>query len=125
MRVLVCGGRNFADVTKNEHIMEWNFMNDWLDKWHEGHEGDLTVIHGAARGADMTAHVWAHSIGAHIKQYPADWKKYGKQAGYVRNAQMLKEGKPDLVIAFPGGKGTAMMVKLAKEAGVPVEIVEY
>jgi hypothetical protein len=125
MRVLICGGRDFADVTKDGHVMEWNFMNDWLDEWHEGHEGDLTVIHGAAKGADLTAHVWAHSIGAYIEQYPANWERYGKKAGYLRNKQMLEEGKPDLVIAFPGGAGTANMKSLARRAGVPVEEVKY
>lgn len=58
-----------------------------------------------------------------FKEFPADWDKYGKRAGYLRNVQMLDEGKPDLVVAFPGGKGTAMMVKLAKERGV--RVIEY
>jgi predicted Rossmann-fold nucleotide-binding protein len=50
------------------------------------------------------------------EDYPADWTKHGKSAGFVRNKQMLEEGKPDVVIAFPGGTGTAMMIKLVEEA---------
>lgn len=52
--------------------------------------------------------------------YPADWRRDGKSAGYRRNRRMLSEGRPDLVIAFPGGPGTAHMVEIAEKAGVPV-----
>jgi len=56
--------------------------------------------------------------------FPADWGKYSKSAGYIRNKQMLAEGKPDLVVAFPGGKGTANMVKLAKLANIPIHTID-
>ena len=56
--------------------------------------------------------------------YPADWDTHGRGAGPIRNKQMLEEGKPDLVIAFPGGKGTANMIGQAKEAGIPVREIE-
>ena len=49
----------------------------------------------------------------------ADWEKHGKAAGPKRNKRML-EWKPDLVVAFPGGKGTANMVQQARQAGVEV-----
>jgi hypothetical protein len=52
--------------------------------------------------------------------FPADWEKYGKAAGPIRNQQILVEGKPDLVVAFQGGRGTANMVSRAQQAGVPV-----
>lgn len=52
--------------------------------------------------------------------YHADWNAHGRSAGPIRNAKMLAEGKPDLVVAFPGGKGTAHMVGIARKAGVPV-----
>ncbi len=51
---------------------------------------------------------------------PAEWSKYGRRAGPIRNKQMLDVGKPHLVVAFPGGAGTANMVKQAKAAGVPI-----
>ena len=53
-------------------------------------------------------------------EYPAPWKRFGPSAGGIRNQQMLDEGKPDLVVAFPGGKGTADMVRRAENAGVKV-----
>ena len=108
MRILVCGGRDFSNTS---------LMNLSLYKFAVP---DLTIIQGEALGADLMAKSWAKAFGHKVESYPADWKKYGKRAGYIRNVQMLNEGKPDLVVAFPGGKGTAMMVKLAEAAGVPV-----
>lgn len=52
--------------------------------------------------------------------FPANWKKFGKAAGPLRNVKMIEEGKPDVVIAFPGGHGTANMVALAEASGIPV-----
>ena len=78
------------------------------------------VIHGGARGADISADVCALAFGIDVEVYPADWAKHGKAAGPIRNAQMLREGRPDAVLAFPGGRGTADMVRRAKRAGVPV-----
>lgn len=113
MRILVCGGRDYDSYS----IVEWAlspFLNPEV----------TTIIHGAAPGADSLADRWAVENGVPVERYPADWKKYGKRAGYIRNVQMLKEGKPDMVLAFPGGKGTAMMIMLAKTAGVHITEVK-
>jgi hypothetical protein len=78
------------------------------------------IIYGGAYGADRLAREWAeeHCLGSEC--YPADWTKYGRAAGPIRNKQMLVEGKPDLVVAFPGGPGTADMVRQARAAGIRV-----
>jgi hypothetical protein len=55
-----------------------------------------------------------------VERYRADWAKHGRAAGPIRNKQMLEEGKPDLVVAFPGGQGTANMMSQVREAGVRV-----
>jgi hypothetical protein len=110
MHVLVCGGRDYADV---------GALNEALDALHRERAVTL-LIHGAARGADSLAAAWARSRGIPTLAFPANWKKDGKAAGFVRNARMLRDGRPDLVVAFPGGKGTAHMVRLARDAGVPV-----
>jgi hypothetical protein len=110
MKVLVCGGRDYADARA---------LDEALDALHR--ETAITrLIHGAARGADSLAAAWAKSRCIPELAFPADWKRDGKAAGFVRNARMLREGRPALVVAFPGGKGTAHMVKLARDAGVPV-----
>ena len=114
MRILVCGGRDFSDSA-----LVNKFLNQYLS--------DIDppkIIQGDAQGADYLAKLWAVNNQVEFESFPADWKKYGKRAGYIRNVQMLNEGKPDIVIAFPGGKGTKMMINLAEAAGVPVVNVE-
>lgn len=113
MRVLVCGGRDFSDhvsVSKTLGALAAEF-------------GALTVIEGGARGADMLARRWADYHGHAIQTFQADWSKHGRAAGPIRNQQMLDEGRPDLVLAFPGGRGTADMMNRAKAAGVCVQEV--
>lgn len=96
--------------------MEPDQYGNWLP--------DVFVISGKARGADTLAIDWAVVNWQDYKEFPADWEKYGKSAGYIRNQQMLDEGKPDIVVAFPGGAGTRMMVNIARKAGVEVLEVE-
>lgn len=110
MKVLVCGGRYFFDAKA---------VYAYLDKLLAT-RGVTEVIHGGSNGADKLAGMWAYDNMIHCVVYPAEWDKHGKSAGYVRNSQMLNDGKPDLVVAFPGGKGTAMMVKIARAAHVEV-----
>lgn len=109
-RVLVCGGRTF-----NDHRL----VGAVLNKFHDEVGIDL-IIQGGARGADELAFAWARANGVAEEQYDADWENQGSFAGPARNTRMLNEGKPDLVIAFPGGRGTADMVKKARRAGVEV-----
>jgi len=110
MKVLVCGGREFDDFT---------MLCDAMDAI-DAKRRIKTVIHGAACGADSLAGSWAHARGCKVQMFPADWKKDGKAAGPIRNQRMLDEGKPDMVVAFPGGRGTADMVRRARAAGIEV-----
>lgn len=84
------------------------------------------VIEGEARGADTLARAWAHSMKIRVEPFPADWKKYGKAAGFMRNQKMLDDGRPDLVVAFWDGKsrGTEMMIELAKRMRIAVKVIE-
>lgn len=110
MRVLVCGGRNFDRPTTVYRA---------LDALHKKVGIDV-VIEGNARGADRMAGYWARKNRIENRKFPADWDAFGKSAGHIRNAQMLTEGQPDMVVAFPGGPGTANMVKRAEDAGIDV-----
>lgn len=112
MRVLVCGGRDYADGAKFDAVMD-----------QVVHEGITAIIEGCARGADSMAEIYGLTWSIPVIHFPADWDKNGKAAGPIRNKQMLIEGKPDLVIAFPGGRGTANMIEQAERAGVPVRRV--
>lgn len=117
MKVLVCGGRDYDNAERVKRVL------DKLLSRCGGRSG-LTIIQGMAPGADTLARQWAEDNEVETIGFRASWNLYGKRAGYIRNVQMLNEGRPDLVIAFPGGTGTDMMVKLAKAAGVSVVKLE-
>lgn len=111
MRVLVCGGRDFSDQG-----LLCKVLGGLVDEFGL----DFTIIEGCARGADRMAGVWADIHNKGHLQFPADWDRYGGAAGPKRNQQMLDEGQPDLVIAFPGGTGTSDMIRRATKAGIEV-----
>ena len=110
MRVLVCGGREFTDKEYLEKV---------LDAFNAAIPFEC-VIEGGAMGADRLAANWAKKNNIENIRFAADWDKYGKAAGPIRNKQMLDEGKPVLVIAFAGHEGTANMIKQAKGANIQV-----
>ena len=115
VRVIVCGGRYYADEAA---------LFAALDAFHAGPLGPIKALaHGAAKGADTLAGKWAEARGIGRETYPANWERDGKSAGVRRNERMLLRFRPDRVIAFPGGVGTADMVRRAKEDGVPVTTV--
>lgn len=115
MRVLVCGGRDFDDI---------NLLNETLDKLHATKRIKL-IIHGAARGADELAEWWAYQNHVLVMKFPVskeEWARVGPSAGPRRNKKMILLGKPDLVVAFPGGTGTADMVKQASKYSIHIQI---
>ena len=104
MRILVCGGRDFTDRAQLYRTLDF-YNPSW-------------IISGAARGADTLAADYAKVRKLPLEEYPAEWDKHGKSAGFIRNKEMLDLGKPDKIIAFAGGAGTANMIKQSKKAGV-------
>lgn len=119
-RVLVCGSRDWDAGSPIAAILNGYLLT-----------GPLTVIEGGALGADRLARKWAEDFarfGVTHQQFPADWGTNGKAAGPIRNGQMLRDGKPDVVWAFTSkplaqSRGTADMVKRAKAAGIPTYVV--
>lgn len=133
---LVCGGRSYGVPRDDPSMTPAQRMDDFLratyertrlfnvlDEQKDLHEYHIEpvalVIHGAAPGADSLAKEWADLRGIAENGYPADWTRFGRKAGPIRNQRMLDQGKPDIVIAFPGGRGTADMVRRARTAGIP------
>jgi predicted Rossmann-fold nucleotide-binding protein len=128
VRVLVCGGRDYRN---------WLHMYAVLASQHERHRF-TAIIEGGASGADAGARTFGEQEGIPVETFPADWSdlshpgaiirtrrdgaRYDATAGHRRNQRMLEEGRPNLVIAFPGGRGTADMVRRSRKAGV--EVVE-
>lgn len=105
MKVLVCGGREFQDYAAVCSVLE-------------RYEISL-IIHGDARGADSLAKRYAIERGIPHLPFPADWQTHGRAAGPIRNKEMLRQN-PDIVIAFPGGRGTDNMCKQAVLANMKV-----
>lgn len=117
MKVLVCGGRKFSDR---------DLLYKVLNVIHNGVKGGITtIIHGGATGADSIAGDWSVNVlKKEAEVYLANWNMHKTAAGPIRNRKMLKEGKPDLVVAFPGGSGTADMIKIVVAAGLKVFDIE-
>ena len=107
--VLVTGGRGFRDKERLTTVL------DLLSRAHP----NVFIIQGGAPGADALAAGWAFYRGFPAAQVDALWETHGRAAGPIRNGWML-DLQPDLVLAFPGGTGTADMVRQAKKAGVEV-----
>lgn len=109
LRILVCGDRNWVNR---------NAILSTLKNLPEG----TTIIHGDCRGADRIAGDVAAELGFNIKAFPADWARYGRAAGPIRNRQMLDEGVPDYLLVFHDAlevsKGTKNMIHQAKQRGL-------
>lgn len=113
-RVLICGSRTWTDAAAIRQVI------DALPT-------DSTIIHGGAGGADGIAGAAARARGLSVQVYPADWTRYGRRAGPIRNGEMIRLGEPDRVIAFRSAgpsPGTDDMIRQARAAGLPVEVVE-
>jgi len=102
--LLVCGGRDYAGSVACLADLPFRIG---------------ILVHGNATGADTLAGEWATARGIHTAAVPALWDFYRKSAGHTRNAAMLLL-RPTYCVAFPGGPGTAGMVKLCELARIPV-----
>jgi hypothetical protein len=117
LKVIICGDRH------------WNNYDSILDvvKRLKAKYDEVTVIQGECEGADLLAKKAAIACGIPVKGYPAEWKKYGKAAGPLRNQQMIDSEKPDMIIAFHSdiehSKGTKDMVYRAKSHGIKCFII--
>lgn len=125
LRVLVTGGRDYG---KGDDGRAYVALVKVMNFISANGNRQITVIHGGAKGADAMAGRWADATGTPKEVYPADWypKNDGvldRSAGPRRNAEMLTKDI-QLVVAFPGDKGTADMVARARAAGVRVYVVE-
>lgn len=120
MKVLICGSRHFYDWRLLEDIL-YNFNKDEAND-----TGITSIVQGGASGADSLARQYARYNSILCETFEAEWDKYGKVAGPIRNQRMLDESRPDYCIAFraPGSRGTADMIKKCEKSGVPVKIIE-
>ena len=122
VRVIIAGSRSFDD----QDLFD-NFVHDTLLKYDTD---ELEIISGGCSGADRMGEEYAEEWGIKCSVFPADWDRYGRSAGPIRNEQMAKyaaEADHGILIAFPIGesRGTRNMIKLAKQYGLETKIVEY
>lgn len=119
MRVVVCGGRKYANRDKLYAV---------LDELRKHGEMELGVGYDPKsptyQGADQLAYEWAKDRGVPGKAYPAHWQEHGNAAGPRRNQRMLDQFRPELVVAFPGGRGTADCVQRAQSAKIEVRLAD-
>lgn len=131
--ILVCGGRKFAD---------YPLLVRTLNQLKERCPDEVCrVIHGGATGADGLASRWSDDFNnENYRVFPALWDDieaegavihtrrdgtaYNVLAGFWRNQTMLEKGCPDVVVAFPGGRGTVDMVKKSRVRGYVRDPVE-
>lgn len=113
MRVLICGSR------------DWQYPED-IDAFVKSLPKDTVIIEGACRGADSQARISAINHRLTVENYPAQWSRYGKGAGVIRNRQMIDMGKPDLVVAFhenlSKSRGTLDMLTQAMGKGIEIRV---
>ena len=116
-KVIVAGSREFN---------EFEVLRDKLDHLLKGKvaEGEgIEIVSGGCRGVDMMGEKYARLRGYKVKRFNANWKKYGKSAGYLRNSEMGKYG--DALVTFWDGKskGTKMMIEIGEKEGMKVRVV--
>lgn len=104
--IIVTGGRDFDDYNKVAEVLELFDIG--------------LIIQGGASGADSLAKRYATLADIECKTFEADWNKHGKAAGPIRNRLMLIEHPNAVVVAFPGGRGTANCIEQALKAGMLV-----
>lgn len=113
-RILICGDRNWSDIATIEAFISKLQKN-------------TLIIHGCCLGADTIAGDRAKIHGLPVSEFPAEWSKYGRAAGPIRNQKMIDQAKPSLVIAFHNNlfdsKGTKDMINRALKSSIPVLIL--
>ena len=119
---LICGGRDYADRAYMAQVIGWLVA-------HQRRRGieRVEIVSGMARGADRLGADEATRAGLHVHEFPADWDRFGRSAGYRRNEQMAEflverrdSGDSVGVTAFPGGRGTGHMIDIAARHGLRV-----
>ena len=117
-RIIIAGGRNFNDYNLLKEKVD-NIISD-KRKTHQ-----IYIVSGKARGADSLGEKYANENGLNIMEFPADWDKHGRSAGYKRNVEMAENA--DALIAFWDGesRGTKHMIDIAKEKNLLTRIIKY
>lgn len=117
-RVIIAGSRDFGN-----YGLLCEHCDKFLSQKNQIHS--IVIVSGTARGADQLGERYAHERGYDVQQYPANWERDGKAAGFIRNRQMADVA--DALIAFWDGRsrGTANMIDIARQKSLPYRIVRF
>lgn len=132
MRIIVAGGRDFDNYEGMERELS-KYLCEVLSTTDINDKSQITFVSGRARGADTLGEQFAHNNGYNVKLFPADWNKFGKRAGFLRNEEMAKYASEDkenikgVLFAFWDGKskGTKNMINLGYIYGLIVHVCRY
>lgn len=117
-KVIIAGGRDFSNLqflTESCNAVLKPLMKD----------NAITVISGNAPGADRIGERYAQEKGLKIKRMPANWKKYGKAAGPIRNREMAEQADALIVFWDGSSRGTAHMIDITRKKGLEVTVFNY
>lgn len=119
-RIIVAGSRGFDD---------YPLLESKLDELLKGISGEVEIVSGHAKGADSLGEQYALKRGLPLHIMKADWERFGRRAGFIRNQQMLDYALEEtpLLVAFWDGlsNGTRDMINRAQEEGVEARIIQY
>jgi hypothetical protein len=115
MRLIIAGGRDFDD---------YDLLRAEADKYVSG-EQHVEIVCGMARGADLLGKRYAEEMGFKLAEFPADWGRHKRRAGYVRNKEMAEYATHCLCFWDGSSSGTGMMIGIAEGRGMPLRVVRY
>ena len=115
-KVIIAGGRDFSD---------YDLLKVKMNRILSNIADEIVVISGTARGADSLGEKYATEMGYKLEKYPANWNKYGKRAGYLRNEQMADVAHACVCFWDSKSKGTKHMIDLANEKKLKLRVVKY
>lgn len=118
-RMIVAGGRDYS----NQNIV--NYYIDRVKDVCDSRGLNLVIVCGMATGADTLGRNYAISNGLEVLEFPADWNKYGKSAGYVRNKEMGDVADSAIVFWDGRSKGSKLMIDIMHELKKPVVAISY
>lgn len=125
VKAIVCGGRDYRNRERLFQVMDAAVERLGVTAIAEGGQRSRDPETDERYGADWLAKSWAIQRGLQCETFYAAWDLHGKAAGPIRNAEMLARSGATLCIAFPGGAGTADMVRRAEAAGLEVKRIDW
>lgn len=117
--MIVAGGRDYSNQ---------NVVNYYIDRVRDVCDSrglNLVIVCGMATGADTLGRNYAISNGLEVLEFPANWNRYGKSAGYIRNKEMGNIADSAIVFWDGRSKGSKLMIDIMHELKKPVIAISY